>query len=77
MFFGSAVNNFGVREVLDALVDLAPSPGPRTAIQREVAPDEPKLSASSSRSRPTWTPRTATGSRSCASRRATSSAACG
>ena len=27
MFFGSAVNNFGVREVLDALVDLAPAPG--------------------------------------------------
>src|SRR5690349_15201103 len=44
MFFGSAVNNFGVREVLDALVDLAPSPGPRAAIQREVAPDEPKFS---------------------------------
>src|SRR5205823_7415801 len=44
MFFGSAVNNFGVQEVLDALVDLAPAPGPRAAIQREVAPDEPKLS---------------------------------
>jgi peptide chain release factor 3 len=44
MFFGSAINNFGVREVLDALVDLAPSPGPRTAIQREVAPDEAKFS---------------------------------
>jgi peptide chain release factor 3 len=43
MFFGSAVNNFGVQEVLDALVDLAPSPGPRMAIQREVQPDEPKL----------------------------------
>jgi peptide chain release factor 3 len=43
MFFGSAVNNFGVQEVLDALVDLAPAPGPRTAIQREVEPDEPKL----------------------------------
>jgi peptide chain release factor 3 len=43
MFFGSAVNNFGVQEVLDALVDLAPSPGPRAAIQRIVAPDEPKL----------------------------------
>ncbi len=43
MFFGSAVNNFGVREVLDALVDLAPSPGPRMAIQREVLPDEPKM----------------------------------
>ncbi len=26
VFFGSAINNFGVREVLDALVDLAPSP---------------------------------------------------
>ena len=43
MFFGSAVNNFGVREVLDALVDLAPPPAPRQAIQRLVAPDEPKL----------------------------------
>ena len=29
VFFGSGVNNFGVMEVLDALVDLAPSPGPR------------------------------------------------
>ncbi|UUX96241.1 peptide chain release factor 3 [Aquabacterium sp. J223] len=44
MFFGSAVNNFGVREVLDALVDLAPAPGPRAAIQREVRPEEPKFS---------------------------------
>ena len=43
MFFGSAVNNFGVREVLDALVDLAPSPGDRPAIQRVVHPDEPKF----------------------------------
>jgi peptide chain release factor 3 len=44
MFFGSAINNFGVREVLDALVDLAPSPGSRHAIQREVQPDEKKFS---------------------------------
>jgi peptide chain release factor 3 len=43
MFFGSAVNNFGVREVLDALVDLAPPPGDRAAIQRVVHPDEPKF----------------------------------
>jgi len=43
MFFGSAVNNFGVQEVLDALVDLAPAPGPRVAVQREVQPDEPKF----------------------------------
>ena len=44
MLFGSAVNNFGVREVLDALVDLAPSPGPKPAIQRVVEPTEPKFS---------------------------------
>ncbi len=31
VFFGSGVNNFGVMEVLDALVDLAPSPQPRTS----------------------------------------------
>jgi len=43
MFFGSAVNNFGVQEVLDALVDLAPSPGPRAAVQRVVQPDEAKF----------------------------------
>ncbi len=44
MFFGSAINNFGVQEVLDALVDLAPQPGSRHAIQREVKPDEAKFS---------------------------------
>jgi peptide chain release factor 3 len=43
MFFGSAVNNFGVREVLDALVDLAPPPGDRTSIQRIVHPEETKF----------------------------------
>jgi peptide chain release factor 3 len=31
VFFGSGVNNFGVMEVLDALIDLAPPPGPRTS----------------------------------------------
>jgi peptide chain release factor 3 len=44
MFFGSAINNFGVREVLDALVDLAPPPAPRAALQRVVQPDEPRFS---------------------------------
>ena len=44
MFFGSAINNFGVREVLDALVDLAPPPGPKPAMQRVVEPVEPKFS---------------------------------
>jgi peptide chain release factor 3 len=36
VFFGSAINNFGVREVLDALVDIAPPPQPRVALQRKV-----------------------------------------
>ena len=29
VFFGSAINNFGVREILNTLVELAPSPGSR------------------------------------------------
>jgi len=44
MFFGSAINNFGVREVLDALVDLAPPPAVRPSMQRDVQPDEAKFS---------------------------------
>jgi peptide chain release factor 3 len=48
VFFGSGVNNFGVMEVLDALVDLAPSPQPRTssmvinkqAVLQEVRPED-------------------------------------
>ncbi|MGE8614649.1 MAG: peptide chain release factor 3, partial [Achromobacter veterisilvae] len=43
VFFGSAINNFGVQEVLDALVEQAPPPGPRVALQREVQPEEPKF----------------------------------
>ncbi|KCB29845.1 peptide chain release factor 3 [Bordetella hinzii CA90 BAL1384] len=43
VFFGSAINNFGVQEVLDALVELAPRPGPRQALEREVKPEEPKF----------------------------------
>ncbi len=34
VFFGSGVNNFGVMEVLDALVDLAPPPQPRISSLR-------------------------------------------
>ncbi len=44
MFFGSAINNFGVQEVLDALVELAPPPGPKTALQRTVQPTESRFS---------------------------------
>ncbi|ALT78988.1 peptide chain release factor 3 [Paucibacter sp. KCTC 42545] len=43
MFFGSAVNNFGVQEILDALVELAPAPGDRAAMQRVVKPEESKF----------------------------------
>jgi peptide chain release factor 3 len=45
VFFGSAINNFGVQELLDALVELAPPPGDRPAIQRQVHPDEAAFSA--------------------------------
>ncbi len=44
VFFGSAINNFGVREVLDALVEFAPPPGARRALQRRVLPTEDKFS---------------------------------
>lgn len=40
VFFGSGVNNFGVQDVLDALVSWAPSPLPRDAGVRMVAPTE-------------------------------------
>src|SRR5690606_17850508 len=40
LFFGSAINNFGVREVLDALVEFAPPPRPRRTLTRTVDPME-------------------------------------
>ncbi|MCW5620980.1 MAG: peptide chain release factor 3 [Burkholderiales bacterium] len=44
VFFGSAINNFGVREVLDAVVDIAPAPSPRVALQGPVQPDGKRFS---------------------------------
>ncbi|KGM57436.1 peptide chain release factor 3 [Lysobacter arseniciresistens ZS79] len=43
VFFGSAVNNFGVQLLLDFFVRHAPSPRPRATTSREVAPTEDKL----------------------------------
>ena len=43
VFFGSALNDFGVKEVLDALVDHAPAPGPRQAYERQIEPTEAKF----------------------------------
>ena len=43
VFFGSAVNNFGVQPLLDFFVEHAPAPRPRTTTTRNVAPEEEKL----------------------------------
>ncbi len=43
VFFGSALNNFGVKELLDCFVKIAPSPRPVMAVEREVNPEEPKF----------------------------------
>ncbi|MES2648011.1 MAG: peptide chain release factor 3 [Bacteroidota bacterium] len=44
VFFGSAVNNFGVREMLDQFIRIAPDPQPRGTTERPVTPFEDKLS---------------------------------
>src|SRR5690606_35980801 len=76
MFFGSAINNFGVQEVLDALVDLAPSPGRAPRCSAKSSPTNPSSAASCSRCRPTWIRPIAIAWPSCVSARAASSAAC-
>jgi peptide chain release factor 3 len=43
VFFGSALNNFGVQELLDCFVKIAPYPRPTTAEEREVKPEEDKF----------------------------------
>ena len=40
VFFGSALNNFGVRELLDAFVEIAPMPQPKESDTRMVKPEE-------------------------------------
>lgn len=44
VFFGSALNNFGVRELLDCFIDIAPAPQPKMAEERLVRPEETELS---------------------------------
>lgn len=43
VFFGSALNNFGVQELLDCFVRIAPCPRPVQAEERVVLPEEPKF----------------------------------
>ncbi len=40
VFFGSAINNFGVQELLDRFVEIAPGPGARDGGTRPVSPEE-------------------------------------
>ena len=44
VFFGSAINNFGVQELLDSFVEVAPPPQPRDAGNRMVTPSEEAFS---------------------------------
>ncbi len=43
VFFGSAINNFGVKELLDCFVEIAPSPLSRETEERIVTPEEEKF----------------------------------
>ena len=43
VFFGSALNNFGVRELLDCFIDIAPKPRAKESDTRIVEPDESKF----------------------------------
>ena len=44
VFFGSAINNFGVKELLDCFIQIAPTPLPRETEERLVNPEEDKFS---------------------------------
>ncbi len=44
VFFGSALNNFGVRELLDCFIDIAPTPRQKAAEERVVNPEEEEFS---------------------------------
>jgi peptide chain release factor 3 len=44
VFFGSAVNNFGVRELLETFIRIAPTPRPRHTTVRDIEPEEDKFS---------------------------------
>ncbi|WP_257667947.1 peptide chain release factor 3 [Parapedobacter tibetensis] len=43
VFYGSAINNFGIRELLDTFIDIAPPPLERSANERTIKPDEPQF----------------------------------
>jgi peptide chain release factor 3 len=45
IWFGSAINSFGVKELMDGIGDLGPEPGVQSASPRQISPDETKVSA--------------------------------
>lgn len=44
VFFGSALNNFGVQELLDCFIEIAPPPLPKSTVKRIIKPDEAAFS---------------------------------
>ncbi|RYF99453.1 MAG: peptide chain release factor 3, partial [Chitinophagaceae bacterium] len=44
VFFGSAINNFGIKEILDTFIEIAPSPKHREAEERDVLVEEKNFS---------------------------------
>lgn len=44
VFFGSAINNFGVKEMLDTFIDISPEPGSRPTDKREITPEDKNFS---------------------------------
>jgi peptide chain release factor 3 len=66
IWFGSAINSFGVKELMDGMGEYGPEPQPQKAAERAIDPEETRSPALSSRCRPTWTQSTATASPSSA-----------
>ena len=44
VFFGSAINNFGVKELLEGIMEMAPSPRPQKVDQKTILPTDEKVS---------------------------------
>jgi peptide chain release factor 3 len=74
VFFGSAMNNFGVQLMLDSFLERSSPPQPRQAQGRQVDPDAPAFSGFISRSRRIWIRGTGTASLFCGCARESSCA---
>jgi peptide chain release factor 3 len=74
VYFGSALKNFGVAELLNALAGNAPSPRSQAALGRAAEPGDKEVTGFVFKFRPIWTPTIATGWRSSGLLQANSSA---